>query len=201
MRDDPHDYYADHHPGPLAAAHPGPAPHSNEGVFYIRTNSDGRTFRLMTAPVTDPRREFWREIIPNRPEVMLAAAEVFQTHLVLFEREGGLPFLRIVDLTADGPSALAASHRIEFAEPAYNASIGENPEFGASHVRLQYESFVTPRSVFDYDVSTRERTLRKQQPVLGGYDPSEYVSERLHATASDGTRVPLSIVHRRDKRL
>jgi len=155
----------------------------------------------MTAPVSDPRREFWREIIPNRPEVMVAAAEVFQTHLVLFEREGGLPYLRIVDLTADTSSALAASHRIEFAEPAYNASIGENPEFGASHVRLQYESFVTPRSVFDYDVSTRERTLRKQQPVLGGYDPSEYVSERLHATASDGTRVPLSIVHRRDTRL
>ena len=199
-REDNHEYYADHHPGPLAAAHPGLAPHSNEGVFYIRTNSDGRTFRLMTAPVTDPRREFWREIIPNRPEVMLAAAEVFQTHLVLFEREGGLPFLRIVDLTADGPSALAASHRIEFAEPAYNASIGENPEFGASHVRFQYESFVTPRSIFDYDVRTRERSLRKQQPVLGGYDPAQYVSERLHATAPDGTRVPISIVHRRDTR-
>src|SRR5256884_277045 len=177
-REDNHEYYADHHPGPLAAAHPGLAPHSNEGVFYIRTNSDGRTFRLMTAPVTDPRREFWREIIPNRPEVMLAAAEVFQTHLVLFEREGGLPFLRIVDLTADGPSALAASHRIEFAEPAYNASIGENPEFGASHVRFQYESFVTPRSIFDYDVRTRERSLRKQQPVLGGYDPAQYVRDR-----------------------
>ena len=197
-REENHEYYADHHPGPLAAKHPGKATHSNEGVFYIRTNSGGRTFRLVTAPVTDPRREFWREMIPNRPEVMLAAAEVFQPHLVLFEREGGLPFLRIVDLTANAPDALAASHRIEFAEPAYNASIGENPEFGASHVRFQYESFVTPRSVFDYDVRTRERNLRKQQPVLGGYDPSQYVSERLHAIASDGTRVPLSIVHRRD---
>jgi oligopeptidase B len=205
-REDNHEYYADHHPGslaakhpgPLAAEHPGPVPNASDGAFYIRTNSGGRTFRLMTAPVTDPRQEFWREIIPNRPEVMLAAAEVFQTHLVLFEREGGLPYLRIVDLTADAPNALASSHRIEFAEPAYNASMGENPEFGASHVRFQYESFVTPRSIFDYDVGTRERSLRKQQPVLGGYDPSQYVSERLHATASDGTRVPLSIVHRRD---
>src|SRR5258708_7846590 len=152
----------------------------------------------MPAPVTAPRREFWREIIPNRPDVMLAGAEVFQTRLVLFEREGGLPYLRIVDLTADSPNALAASHRIEFAEPAYNTSIGENPEFGASHVRFQYESFVTPRSVIDYDVRTRERSLRKQPPVLGGYDPSQYVSERLHATALDGTRVPLSIVYRRD---
>ena len=199
-REDNHEYYADHHPGPFAAERPGPARHSNEGVFCIRTNSGGRTFRLVTAPATDPRREFWREIIPNRPEVMLAAAEVFQTHLVLFEREGGLPYLRIVDLTADSPNALAASHRIEFAEPAYNASIGENPEIGASHVRFQYESLVTPRSIFDYDIRTRERSLRKQQTVLGGYDLSQYVSERLHATALDGTRVPLSIVHRRDTR-
>jgi oligopeptidase B len=189
-REDDHEYYADHHPGLT--------PNPSDGLFYIRTNSGGRTFRLVTVTVSDPRREFWREIIPNRPDAMLAGAEVFQTHLVLFERESGLPYLRIVDLTADGPSALAASHRIEFAEPAYNASIGENPEFSANHVRFQYESFVTPHSILDYDVRTRERSLRKQQPVLGGYDPSQYVSERLHAAASDGTRVPLSIVCRRD---
>ena len=189
-REDNHEYYAEHHPGLQES--------SDDGVFYIRTNSGGRTFRLMTAPAADPRRAFWRELIPNRPDVMLAAAEAFRTHLVLFEREGGLPYLRIVDLTAAAPNALAASHRIEFTEPAYNASIGENPEFSASHVRFQYESFVTPRSVFDYDVRTHERILRKQQPVLGGYDPAQYVSERLHAMASDGTRVPLSVVHRRD---
>jgi oligopeptidase B len=189
-REENHEYYADHHPGSAANA--------TGGLFYIRTNSRGRTFRLMAAPVTDPRREFWREIIPHRPDVMVGAVEVFQTHLVLFEREGGLPYLRIVDLTADAPNALAASHRIEFAEPAYNASVGENPEFGASHVRFQYESFVTPRSIFDYDVRTRERSLRKQQPVVGGYDPVQYVIERLHVLAADGTRVPISIVCRRD---
>jgi oligopeptidase B len=189
-REDKHEYYVDHHPGL------GPNP--SDGLFYIRTNSGARTFRLVTVSVIDPRREFWHEVIPNRAEVMVAAAEVFQTHLVLFEREAGLPYVRIVDLTADSPTALAASHRVEFAEPAYNASIGENPEFGTSQLRFNYESFVTPRSIFDYDVRTRERHLRKQQPVLGGYDPSQYVSERLHATASDGTRVPLSIVHRRD---
>jgi len=189
-REDNHEYYADHHPGL--------APNSTHGLFYIRTNSGGRTFRMANVPVSDPRREFWREVIPNRPEVMVAAAQVFQTHLVLFEREDGLPYLRIVDLAADAPNLLAASHRIEFDEPAYNASIGENPEFGAEHVRFQYESFVTPRSIYDYEVRTRERSLRKRQPVLGGYDPAQYVSERLHATASDGTRVPLSIVHRRD---
>ncbi len=189
-REDDHEYYADHHPGLEGEG--------GEGVFYIRTNSGGRTFRLVTAPATDPRRESWREIIPNRREVMLAAMQVFQTHLVLFEREGGLPHLRVVDLNAGDASALAASHRVEFAESAYNASIGENPEFNSTNLRFQYESFQTPRSIFDYDVHTRERALRKQQPVLGGYDPSQYVSERLHATASDGTRVPLSIVYRRD---
>src|SRR5260370_3160298 len=133
---------------------------------------------------------------------MLAAVEAFQTHLALFEREGGLPYLRIVDLTADltgaAPNFIAESPRNEFTEPAYTVSMRENPEFSASHLRFQYESFVTPRSIFDYDVQTRERRLRKQQPILGGYDPAQYASERLHATASDGTRVPLSIVHCRD---
>jgi oligopeptidase B len=188
-REDHHEYYADHHPGPAGGLH--------GGFFYLRTNSGGRTFRLVSVPVADTRREFWLDIIPNRAEVMLAAAQAFQTHLVLLEREGGLPYLRIVDLTRAGPDALAASHRIEFTEPAYNASIGDNPEFNASHVRFQYESFVTPRSIFDYALDTRERTLRKQQAVLGGYQPSQYVVERLHATAADGARVPLSIVYRR----
>src|SRR5215472_5592990 len=189
-REPNHEYYADHHPGPV--------PGIGENVFFIRTNSEGRTFRLVTAPVHSPGREFWREVIPNRPEVMLVSAEVLKDHLVLFEREGGLPYLRVVDLVANSSSALAASHRIEFTEPAYNASMGDNPEFDAAYVRFQYESFVTPRSVFDYDARTRERVLRPQQPVLGGYDAALYVSERVHATASDGTRIPISIVYCRD---
>jgi oligopeptidase B len=90
-REDNHEYYVGHHPGPSGDV--------AGGVFHVRTNSGGRTFRLVSVSASDPRRESWREFIPNRPEVMLAAAEVFKTHLVLFEREGGLPFLRIVDLT------------------------------------------------------------------------------------------------------
>jgi oligopeptidase B len=199
-REDEHEYYVDHHPGRSDG--------SSDGIFFIRANSGGRTFRLMTAPVGNPQRNFWREFIPNRPEVMLARVDAFASHLVLFERQDGLPYLRVVDLKSidlnnadpskDSLDPLSASRRIEFTEPAYTVALGANPEFKTPHVRFQYESFITPRSIFDHNVATRERVLRKQQPCLGGYDPSRYVSERLHVTASDGARIPISIVYRRE---
>ena len=197
-RERDHEYYVDHHPNPLTREHRGANPEDTGGYFFIRTNSKGRTFRLVCAPTADPQRAKWRQIIANRREVMISGADVFRSHIVLSEREGGLPHLRIVDLGVEAPDALSASHRIEFAEPAYNASLGNNPEFDSSFVRYQYESFVAPRSVFDYDVRARERVLRKAQPVLGGYDAFEYVSERLHAATADGARVPISLVYRRD---
>ena len=209
-REDNHEYYVDHHPSaPIWSAADLPplsqrraSSDASAGVFFVRTNSGGRTFRLMTAAVSDPRREAWRELIPNRPEVMLASAQAFASHLVLHEREGGLPHLRIVPLGATTDKAeddpLASSRRIPFAEPVYNAALGANPEFITDHLRFQYESFITPRSVFDYDLRSGEQILRKQQPVLGGYDPTHYVSERLDAAAADGTRVPMSVVYRRD---
>jgi oligopeptidase B len=206
-REENHEYYVDHHPRSSSEA-AGTA-ETNGGVFYIRTNSGGRTFRLVKAPVKNPARGSWREVVSNRAAVMLSGVDAFAGHLVLFEREDGLPYLRIVDLGrhADGEDGdnenheidlLQRSHRIEFSEPAYNASLGTNPEFETSKVRFKYESFVTPRSVFDYDVRTRERALLKQQPVLGGYDAQRYVSERIHAVAADGTRIPISVVYRRD---
>jgi oligopeptidase B len=196
-REDNHEYYVDHHPGDGHS--------SDGGVFYIRTNSGGRTFRLMEVSTKEPARELWREVIPNRPSVMLSGADAFENHLVLFEREDGLPYLRVVGLAnvrdgserGDG-NLLDDSHRIEFTEPAYNASLGTNPEFVSDFVRFQYESFVTPRSVFDYNGRTREQVLLKQQPVLGGFDARRYVTERLHAGAADGTQIPISIVYRRD---
>jgi oligopeptidase B len=189
-REDKHEYYVDHHPGS-----PG---NPSGGLFYIRTNSGGRTFRLVTAPVTDPQQHNWCEFIPNRPDVMLASAQAFYSHLVLLEREAGLPYLRLIALGDAARDPLASSHRIEFTEPAYAAALGANAEFVTDQVRYLYESFITPRSVFDYDLRTREQILRKQQTVLGGYDPSQYVSERLYATAQDRTRIPISIVYRRD---
>jgi oligopeptidase B len=190
-REDGHEYYVDHHPAGSDSAVLG-------GIFYVRTNSLGRTFRLMAVPVGDPRRKFWRELIPNRPEVMLSGVAAFEDHLVLSEREDGLPYLRIVDLRPQPKELLGASHRLAFTEPAFNASLGANPEFSTGEVRYQYESFVTPRSVFDYEVATRQAILRKEQPVLGGYQPAQYISERVLVTAPDGARVPVSLVSRRD---
>ena len=186
-REDNHEYYLDHHPN-----------FAGQGdTFFIRTNSLGRTFRLMSVGTYDSRRENWRELIPNRPEVMLSAVAAFRSHLVLYEREGGLPYIRLVALSSSPSMLLDSSHRISFSEPAYNASIGTNPEFSQTHLRYEYQSFITPRSVYDYNLATRESTLRKQQPVLGGYDASAYVSQRLHATAADGTQIPISLVSRR----
>jgi oligopeptidase B len=193
-REPEHEYYVEHHPGASVE--------STGGVFYVRTNSGGRTYRLMEVSAERPGREHWREVIGNRPAVMLCSVDAFADHLVMMEREGGLPYLRVADLKGGAAGEigdlLSRSHRVEFTEPAYEASLGANPEFVTEMVRFRYESFVTTRSVFDYDVRTRERILLKQQPVLGGYDAKLYVSERVHATASDGTRIPISLVYRRD---
>ena len=189
-REDEHEYYVDHHPGS--------ARDTAGGVFFIRTNSGGRTYRLMTASTSDPRRERWHEVIANRPGVMLSGLAAFRTHLVITEREDGLPHLRIVDLTRSAPNALAASKRLSFAEPTYSAMLGTNAEFDTTFVRFQYESLVTPRSVFDYQVSSGKWTLKKRQPVLGDFAIGNYVSERLHAKAADGTLVPISLVRRKD---
>ena len=189
-REDGHEYYVDHHPGNN--------PESPDGVFYVRTNSLGRTFRLMVVGATDARRKFWREVVPNRAEVMLAGMAAFAEHLVLAEREGGLPYLRIADVSAAPGQTLPNSYRIEFTEPAFNAALGTNAEFATDHVRYQYESFVTPKSVFDFDLRTRRSILRKEQPVLGGYDRARYTSERINVTAGDSAQVPVSLVYRRD---
>ena len=161
--------------------------------FYIRTNGGGqRNFRLVSAPVSDPRPERFTELIPHRDEVMLEDCEVFSTHYVTHEREQGLIRLRITQL-GDG-----ATHHVEFPEPTYEAGADRNAEFVTGLYRLRYQSLITPASVFDYNVQTRQRTLLKQTEVLGGYDPTRYRSERLWATADDGTRVPISLVCRKE---
>jgi oligopeptidase B len=159
--------------------------------FFIRTNDQGRNFRLAWAPVEDPRRENWKEVVPHRSDVMLEGLEVFRDHYVLLERAQGLPRIRVTNLR-DG-----STDDVEFPEPAYSAFPGANPEFDTRVFRYTYQSLVTPPSVLDYDMETKKSTLRKEQPVLGGYDREQYHSERLLVPTSDGVEVPVSIVYRK----
>jgi oligopeptidase B len=160
--------------------------------FYIRVNDTGRNFRLVKAPVASPGRDNWKEVVPHRPDVMLEGTDFFQDFYVLAERERGLPQFRVTSF------ATGATHDIEFPEPTYSAFAGGNPEFTTTQFRYRYQSLVTPASTFDYDVTARTSKLLKEQAVLGGYDRTQYVSERLFATAKDGVKVPISIVYRKD---
>ncbi len=178
-REHEHEYEVDHHGDSL----------------YIRTNDAGRNFRLVTTSVADPGRQSWHEVVPHRSNVMLEGLECFKGHYVLLERENGLPQIRITEMGDVG-----ASHRIAFPEPAYSVFPAANPEWDTRFLRYSYQSLVTPSSVYDYDLQTRESVLLKRTEVPGGFEPESYVSERLHATAADGARVPVSLVYRRDKR-
>jgi len=162
--------------------------------FYIRTNDQGKNFRLVIAPVGDPAPKNWKEIIPHRKDVMLEDVDCYAGHYIAVERENGLPKFLVTDLKS------GKSHEVEFPEPVYVAYPGPNAEFNTTNFRYSYESFITPNSVYDYDVVTRKRELRKQQPVLGGYHPEFYKSERVYATASDGVKVPISIVYKKELR-
>jgi oligopeptidase B len=159
-------------------------------VFYIRTNDRGRNFRLVTAPVAEPGEASWTEVVPHRPDVMLEGIEPFANHSVLLEREGGLPRFRVTDLRT------GTTRSIAFPEPAYAAFPSHNVEWDAPAFRYSYQSMVTPASVYDYDLAGGESTLLKRTEVPGGFDPANYRTERLEATAADGVKVPVSIVYR-----
>ncbi len=159
--------------------------------FYIRTNRDGRNFSLVEAPIAAPGPDSWQTVVPHRDDVMLEWVDLFEDHYALLEREDGLPEIRVVDF------ASGEQHRIELPEPAYSVVPSDNRHFETHVLRFHYESLVTPASVFDYDMRTRERRLLKRAAVLGGYEPEAYQTERLHATAEDGVRVPISLVYKK----
>ena len=161
------------------------------GDFLIRSNDRGRNFRVVRAPVDDPGPSSWRELVAHRDGVMIESLDVFEGFYVLLERESGLPYIRVSSF------ANAESHRVSIDEPVYTLHPGANEEFSTDRFRFRYESLTTPDSVFDYDVRSKTRSLVKQIEVLGGYDPSAYESERLWATAEDGTRVPISVVYKK----
>ena len=161
-----------------------------DGKFLIRTNWNAKNFRLMECPVDKTGKENWKEVIPNRNDVLLESVEAFKNHAVLSERKNGLPELRI--LKKDG-----SGFYIKFEEPAYNASVGANPEYDSENLRYTYTSLTTPGTVYEYNLETKEQTQLKQQAVVGGYDPKDYVSERVFATAKDGTKIPIALVYKR----
>lgn len=160
--------------------------------FYIRTNDKGKNFRLVTAPVSDPAPANWTEIVPHRKDVMIEDFDCFDDHYVTVTRRDGIPHIDVTDLKS------GTSHEIEFPEPVYVVSPQQNLEFHAEAYRVNYQSFITPESIYDYDIKNRKLVLLKQQPVLGNYNPKLYQSERIYATATDGTRIPISIVYRKD---
>jgi len=162
-----------------------------DGLFYIRTNKDAKNFRVVTAPVPDPRPVNWKELVPHDPDVLLEKMEVFKDYAVVHEKHEGLNRFRVLGFKA------GTWHDVSFPEPVYSAFGIGTPEFDTRMFRISYQSMVTPSSVYDYDLETRERTLLKQQEVLGGYDAARYATERLWATARDGVKVPISIVYKK----
>ena len=159
--------------------------------FIIRTNYHAKNFRLMSTPIDKPAREHWQEIIAHRSDVYLGDFELFRDRLVLEERARGLTQIRIIPWSGD------AGHYLEFDEPAYRANLNVNLEFDTTTLRFEYTSMKTPLSIYDYDMTIRQKTLLKREEVLGGFDPNNYVTERLHARAADGTDIPVSLLYRK----
>ncbi|MGW5686377.1 S9 family peptidase [Nonomuraea sp. NPDC003754] len=162
--------------------------------FFVLHNEHAENFELATAPLDDPGS--WTPLIPHREDTRLLEIDAFATHAVVHFRRSGLTGIRVLPYPLEGGQS--EPYEIEFPEPLYDVAPAGNPEFATERLRLGYTSMVTPPSVYDYDLETRRLILLKQRPVLGGYDPSDYEQFREWATADDGTKVPISIVKRKD---
>jgi oligopeptidase B len=167
--------------------------HHRNGVFLIHTNRDAKNYRVVTTPSAKPTPDNWQELVAHRPDVFVDGIIVFAGHLVMIEREAGVPYLVVRDLGGNN------AHRVAMPEPVYSVFPGENPEFNTTKLRFNYTSQVTPASVFEYDLVSGDRKLLKQTEVVGGYDATKYKCERIYARATDGTKVPISIVYRADR--
>ena len=160
--------------------------------FLILTNKDkAKNFKLMECSLEKTQSATWKELIPVRNDVLLQGVEEFKDFIVINERKDGLVKLRIRNLKDN------SEHYIDFGEPTYSANFGANPEYKSSILRYGYTSLTTPSSIFDYEMVTKVKTLKKQMEVLGGYNSKDYVTERVYATAKDGTKVPISLVYKK----
>jgi oligopeptidase B len=162
--------------------------------WYVRTNKDAKNFQLMKTPLNKTGEENWTEVIPHRTDVLLEGMEIFDNYTVLAERKEGITQLRIMP-------AQGTEHYIDFGEKAYVAGVSVNPESNTDILRISYQSMTTPNTTYDYNMKTKERTLLKQQEVLGGFTAGDYKSERIMATARDGVQIPVSIVYHKDTKL
>jgi len=162
--------------------------------FYIMTNDAGINYRVVTTPVGDFAQSSWKELVAYRKPVKIDGVELFKNHMVLRLREGGLSQLEVYDLREGG----AKPYRVTFPEPAYGLGGAANAEFDTGVYRYSYNSFITPSSVYDYDLDSRKQTLLKRTEVLGGYDPAKYKVERFFVPATDGAQVPVAMVYRKD---
>ncbi len=162
--------------------------------LFIVTNADHATnFKVMTAPMASPGRSSWTEFLPHRADVKVDDIDAFVDALVVSERCAGLEQVRVIGL-----GDTAYDRMVEMDDPVYSAWLGDNLEFDPDHFRFGYTSLVVPPTAYDEPFESGVRTLVKRTPVLGGYDPANYTSERLWAPTPDGTLVPMSVVHRRD---
>lgn len=160
--------------------------------FFILTNKDGaENFKLMECPLTSTSEKSWKEVIPHRSDVLLEDVSEFKDFLALQERKDGLPQIRIKSLQS------SEDHYVDFGEPDYIAIIIGGHEYESKEVRYFFSSLVTPDAFFDYDTKTRDKNLKKQIEVGGGFDASNYQNARLYATATDGTKVPISLVYKK----
>jgi len=170
-------------------------PDHNGDSFYIRVNDTGRNFRLVNAPVTDPGSKNWHEVMAQNPGIMLDEMDFFRNFCVLYEREGGLPQIRVIDLRS------GQSHRIAFPEQAYDAYPYINRVYDTTDFRYGYQSPITAPSVFSYDMERGTSLLLKQKEVPGGYDASKYQVEQIYAVASDGVKIPVSVLRLKNAKL
>jgi oligopeptidase B len=163
-----------------------------ENKFYVRTNWNAKNFRLMEVPESKTSdKNSWKEVIEHRSDVYLESVDVFKKYLVLEERTKGLINLRIRS-QQDGKE-----HYVAFEEEAYTAGMGTNSDINSEILRFEYSSLTTPNSTYDYNMSSKERTLKKRQEVVGGHNPENYETKRLYATARDGKKIPISIVYKK----
>ncbi len=163
--------------------------------FYLLTNDTHKNFRLVRAPVESPGPEHWQSVIEGSDDHYLTDFVCFENLLVIEERVQGLDQIRLIDLTKTGD---AAQHYVKFPEPTYSAGVGSNAEPTCTHLRIGYNSMVTPTTVWDYDIANRRLITRKVQVIPSGYSAQHFTCERKMIEARDGTAVPVSLVWRKD---